>query len=68
VAQQAGLVKLGHVALDGTKVRAHTSKHKAMSYDRVCREEAYPRVPQRKNPKNPHPKAAFAPNQRVPRP
>ena len=30
--QQAGLVKLGHVALDGTKVRASASKHKAMSY------------------------------------
>ena len=28
----AGLVKLGHVALDGTKVRANASKHKAMSY------------------------------------
>ena len=30
--QQAGLVKLGHVALDGTKVRANASKQKAMSY------------------------------------
>jgi len=30
--QKAGLVKLGHVALDGTKVRANASKHKAMSY------------------------------------
>jgi transposase len=29
--QAAGLVKLGHVALDGTKVRAAASKHKAMS-------------------------------------
>ena len=29
---QAGLVKLGHVALDGTKVKANASKHKAMSY------------------------------------
>jgi transposase len=33
--QRAGLVKLGHVALDGTKVRANASKHKAMSYDRM---------------------------------
>ena len=32
--QQAGLVKLGHVALDGTKVKANASKHKAMSYQR----------------------------------
>lgn len=29
--QQAGLVKLGHVALDGTKVKANASKHKAMA-------------------------------------
>ena len=33
--QKAGLVKLGHVALDGTKVKANASKHKAMSYDRM---------------------------------
>ena len=32
---QAGLVKLGHVALDGTKVKANASKHKAMSYERM---------------------------------
>ena len=36
--QQAGLVKLGHVALDGTKVRANASKHKAMSYKRMEKE------------------------------
>src|ERR1700757_4015231 len=30
--EKAGLVKLGHVALDGTKVKANASKHKAMSY------------------------------------
>jgi transposase len=39
VAQQAKLVTLGHVALDGTKIRANASKHKAMSYDRLCKEE-----------------------------
>jgi len=33
--QQAGLVKLGQVALDGTKVKANASKHKAMSYERM---------------------------------
>lgn len=33
--QTAGLVKLGHVALDGTKIRANASKHKAMSYGRM---------------------------------
>src|SRR5215208_1922196 len=33
--QKAGLVRLGHVALDGTKVRANASKHKAMSYGRM---------------------------------
>jgi len=30
--QEAGIVKLGHVALDGTKIKANASKHKAMSY------------------------------------
>ena len=38
--REAGLVKLGHVALDGTKVRANASKHKAMSYGRMKRREA----------------------------
>jgi len=33
--RMAGLVKLGHVSLDGTKVRANASKHKAMSYGRM---------------------------------
>ncbi|RPJ59732.1 MAG: IS1182 family transposase [Acidobacteria bacterium] len=33
--QAAGLVKLGHGALDGTKVLANASKHKAMSYGRM---------------------------------
>jgi hypothetical protein len=34
--ERAGLVKLGHVAIDGSKLRANASKHKAMSYDRMC--------------------------------
>ena len=38
--RQASLVKLGHVALDSTKVRANTSKHKAMSYGRMKEREA----------------------------
>jgi transposase len=33
--RQAGLMKLGHVSLDGTKVKANASKHKAMSYSRM---------------------------------
>jgi transposase len=37
--KQAGLVKLGHVAIDGTKVRANASKHKAMSYQRMLEKE-----------------------------
>lgn len=37
--QKAGLVKLGHVALDGTKMQANASKHKAMSYKRMKEEE-----------------------------
>jgi len=37
--QQAGLVKLGHIALDGTKIKANASRHKAMSYGRMLKEE-----------------------------
>jgi transposase len=37
--QEAGLVKLGHIALDGTKVKANASRHKAMSYGRMLTEE-----------------------------
>src|SRR3990170_3152171 len=33
--RRAGLVRLGHVSLDGTKLRANASKHKAMSYERL---------------------------------
>src|SRR5499425_1918056 len=33
---KAGLVKLGHVAFDGTKIKANASKHKAMSYERMA--------------------------------
>jgi transposase len=40
LAERAGLVKLGHVALDGTKIKANASKHKAMSYDRMKKREA----------------------------
>lgn len=38
--EKAGLVKLGHVALDGTKIKANASKHKAMSYARMKRRQA----------------------------
>lgn len=40
LAEKAGLVKLGHVALDGTKIKANASKHKAMSYARMKKREA----------------------------
>ena len=33
--RQAGLVSFGHLALDGTKIKANASKHKAMSYGRM---------------------------------
>jgi transposase len=36
---QAGLVSLGRVALDGSKIRASASRHRAMSYDRMVRAE-----------------------------
>jgi transposase len=35
----AGLAKVGTIALDGTKVKANASRHKAMSYDRMKAEE-----------------------------
>jgi hypothetical protein len=39
--ETAGLIKLGHVALDGTKIKAaNASKHKAMSYERMKKREA----------------------------
>jgi transposase len=38
--RKAGMVKLGHVAIDGTKIKANASKHKAMSYKRMQEEEA----------------------------
>jgi transposase len=38
--QKAGLVKLGRVAVDGTKIKANASKHKAMSYGRMKSAEA----------------------------
>jgi len=37
--QKAGLVSLGQVALDGTKVKANASKHKAMSHKRMLKSE-----------------------------
>jgi len=38
--REAGLVKVGRLALDGTKIKANASRHKAMSYDRMTTEEA----------------------------
>jgi transposase len=37
--QKAGLVKLGHVAIDGSKIAGNASKHKAMSYERMSETE-----------------------------
>ena len=39
IAREVGLVKLGTVAIDGSKVKANASKHKAMSYDRMQAQE-----------------------------
>ena len=41
ISSAAGLVKLGILALDGTKVQANASKHKAMSYRRMRSEVAW---------------------------
>lgn len=35
LSEKAGLVKFGHISLDGTKIKANASKHKAMSYGRM---------------------------------
>jgi len=40
VCRKAGLAGLGHVAVDGTKIKANASKHKAMSYARMVEAEA----------------------------
>jgi len=40
IALEAGAMKVGRVALDGTKIKANASKHKAMSYDRMKEKEA----------------------------
>jgi hypothetical protein len=37
--QKAGMLSLGHVALDGTKVQANASKHKAMSHEGMVKAE-----------------------------
>src|SRR6059036_872405 len=39
IAREAGLVRLGALAIDGTKVKANASKHKAMSYQRMIDQE-----------------------------
>ena len=40
LAERAGLVRLGHVSLDGTKIKANASNHKAMSYPHMKKREA----------------------------
>ena len=39
IAQEMGFMKLGTVSLDGTKMKANASKHKAMSYGHACKLE-----------------------------
>jgi hypothetical protein len=53
--REAGLVMLGTVALDGTKVRANASKHKAMRYGRMV--EAEPRAGVRRQPRGRRPRS-----------
>ncbi|MGD9950204.1 MAG: IS1182 family transposase [Desulfobulbus sp.] len=40
IAQKMGLLKLGKVSLDGTKIKANASKHKALSWKYACKLEA----------------------------
>ena len=39
LARECGLVKLGTIAVDGTKIKANASRHKAMSYERMQKAE-----------------------------
>ena len=48
--EKAGLVKLGHVAIDGRKLKANASKHKAMSYERMTEKEKQLREEVKKTP------------------
>jgi len=40
LARECGLAKLGTIAVDGTKIKANASRHKAMSYERMLKVEA----------------------------
>lgn len=40
IAQASGVLKLGKISLDGTKIKANASQHKALSYKRACELEA----------------------------
>ena len=40
LAREMGLVKLGTIAVDGTKLKANASRHKAMSYSHMLKAEA----------------------------
>jgi len=40
IARQMKVLKLGSVSLDGSKVKANASRHKALSYDHACKLEA----------------------------
>jgi hypothetical protein len=40
LAREMGLVKLGTIAVDGTKIKSNASRHKAMSYERMLKAEA----------------------------
>jgi transposase len=39
IAQQIGVLKLGKVSLDGTKIKANASKHRALSWKHACKLE-----------------------------
>jgi len=39
IAQQMGILKLGKVSLDGTKIKANASKHRALSWQHACKLE-----------------------------
>ena len=39
--QKAGLVKLGNVAIDGTKIKANASTHRSVDYQKICEREQH---------------------------
>jgi len=44
IARTLGLLRMGNIALDGSKINANASKHTALSYGQIKKLEVYPQV------------------------